>query len=71
MSWNIESFPVGKLASRSMEKLTQTPPWLPMLNALHLEWRINEILKGHDPDPEIEARLREAGKWPINHDTKH
>jgi hypothetical protein len=71
MSWNIESFPAGKVASCSMEKLTQTPPWLPILNALHLEWRMSEILKGNDPDPVIEAKLREAGKWPIDQETRH
>ena len=54
-----------------MEKLTHTPPWLPLLNALHLEWRERELLKGNDPDPVIEARLREAGKWPKGRETKH
>jgi hypothetical protein len=54
-----------------MEKRVTRPPWLPLLNALHMEWRVSEIMKGHDPDPVIEARLRDAGKWPIGQQTKH
>lgn len=54
-----------------MEKLFADPPWLPVLNALQQEWRVNEILKGHDPDPLIEARLRDIGKWPVLPNTRH
>jgi len=62
---------LGTLTSRPMEKPTQTPPWLPLLNALHRDWRTTEILKGHDPDPVIEAKLRETGKWPNGQETRH
>jgi hypothetical protein len=52
-----------------MQKALSDPPWLPLLNAMHRDWRDSEILKDHNPDPIIEARLREAGKWPIGKDT--
>jgi len=42
----------------------KNPPWLHLLNALHLNWRDTEVLKGNDPDPYLEQELREAGKWP-------
>ena len=60
----------GGIWSR-MEKRIAEPAWLPLLNALQQDWRVSEILKGHDPDPLIEARLRDTGKWPVLPDTKH
>jgi len=46
------------------EHIRPDPPWLSLLNALHKDWRDAEILKGHNPDPEIEIELFKAGKWP-------
>ena len=46
------------------EHTLPNPPWLPLLNALHKEWREAEILKGRNPDPEIELHLFKVGKWP-------
>ena len=40
------------------------PPWLHLLNALQKEWRMAQILKDHDPDPELEKHLRAKGAWP-------
>jgi hypothetical protein len=48
-----------------MQAMTGDPAWLPLLNAIQKDWRDHEILKGHDPDPLIEERLRETGKWPM------
>jgi hypothetical protein len=53
------------------DHLFHDPPWLPLLNAIHLEWRDAEILQGHDPDPEIERWLCEVGKWPIGPKVAH
>lgn len=52
-----------------METLIADPPWLAFLNAIQRDWRESEILKGNNPDPLIEARLRESGKWPTGFDT--
>jgi len=53
------------------EHTHRDPPWLRLLHAIHLEWREAEILKGNNPDPEIERWLREAGKWPTGQETRH
>lgn len=54
-----------------MEKHVSIPPWLPLLNALQKDWWESEILKDHNPDPIIEAYLRQAGKWPADRETRH
>lgn len=54
-------FPYGANMSNS-----QNPPWLQLLNALHVSWRDAEILKGNDPDPYLEEHLRACGKWPAH-----
>lgn len=46
------------------EHIHPDPPWVRLLHAIHLEWRDNEIMKGHDPDPEIERWLHDRGMWP-------
>lgn len=40
------------------------PPWLHLLSYLEKGWREKQILKGRNPDPQIEEQLRKAGKWP-------
>jgi len=47
-----------------MEDKEPTPPWLHLLTQLDRGWREKELGKGRNPDPYIEAQLREAGKWP-------
>lgn len=39
------------------------PPWLHLLSAAQRAWRESQILKGRNPDPYIEDRLRESGAW--------
>jgi hypothetical protein len=40
------------------------PPWLRLLEPVWRAWRENEILKGRNPDPYIEGKLKEACRWP-------
>jgi hypothetical protein len=40
------------------------PPWMHLLMPMQKAWRESEILKGRNPDPYIEEKLREAGVWP-------
>ena len=40
------------------------PPWLHLLNALQKDWRTTQILKDHNPDPDLERQLRAKGVWP-------
>ena len=40
------------------------PPWLHLLNALQKDWRTSQILKDHNPDPDLEKQLRAKGVWP-------
>ena len=40
------------------------PWWLTHLTPMELAWREKQILKGRDPDPYIEEKLRDAGVIP-------
>ena len=40
------------------------PPWLHLLNALQKDWRTSQILKDHNPDPDLERQLRAKGLRP-------
>ena len=47
------------------------PTWLPLLNALQLEWRDRECMAGRDPDSVIEQDLIRQQRWPIaSHPTR-
>ena len=41
-----------------------SPPWIHLLTPVWQGWREDQILKGRDPDPYIERKLREDGLWP-------
>ncbi len=40
------------------------PPWLHLLSNRDREWREEQILRGRNPDDQIESQLREGGLWP-------
>ncbi|MFG1297489.1 hypothetical protein [Xanthobacter variabilis] len=52
------------------EVLGPAPAWLGLLTWEQREWRRTQILRGRNPDPYIEERLREAGSWPLNEKRK-
>lgn len=39
-------------------------PWTHLLNPMQRAWREDQFVKGRNPDPHIEAQLREGGLWP-------
>lgn len=47
-----------------IDRAPPKPPWLNVLNALQQEWRESEILRGRNPDRELEKLLYVSGKWP-------
>lgn len=40
------------------------PPWLHLLEPQWLAWREWQYIKGNNPDPCLEQRLKKMGLWP-------
>ena len=51
-------------SSKGEEHICPDPPWIRLLHAVHLQWRDDEIMRGNNPDHEIERWLLERGLWP-------
>lgn len=53
------------------DPLESFPPWFHLLDDVNKAWREDQIVRGKNPDPYIEAQLKAAGVWPPSKKARH